>query len=212
MSLPLAQNGPSRFYSLFFLALFAATQFSFSQSNDSEIRINNFGKINDQYYRGAQPNPADFLDLQKMGIRTVIDLQKDGIFQEASWVKNAGMRFYRIPLSSTKPATEEQTRYFLQLVNDPTNWPVYVHCAGGRHRTGAMTAIYRITNDSWTPDRAFDEMQKFGWYSFPNHGSLKKYVYRYFQDNRSTVNKKSVLFTAPDAAPNPPPLPSMNAN
>jgi len=100
----------------------------------------------------------------------------------------------------------------LKLVNDPANWPVYVHCAGGRHRTGAMTAIYRITHDSWDAERAFSEMKKYGYYSFPNHGSLKKYVYNYSRDYQNTARKISVPVTAPDSAPNPPPLPVMNAN
>ena len=39
---------------------------------------------------------------------------------------------------------------FLKIVNDPKNQPVYVHCVGGRHRTGVMTAIYRMTVDKWS--------------------------------------------------------------
>ena len=35
----------------------------------------------------------------------------------------------------------------LQIVNDPAQQPVFVHCVGGKHRTGVMTAAYcfRIT-------------------------------------------------------------------
>jgi protein tyrosine/serine phosphatase len=46
-------------------------------------------------------------------------------------------------------------------VDDPANQPVYVHCVGGRHRTGVMTAIYRMIDDKWTPDRAFQEMKSY---------------------------------------------------
>ncbi|HSQ24775.1 MAG TPA: hypothetical protein VLN44_10195, partial [Pyrinomonadaceae bacterium] len=59
------------------------------------------------------------------------------------------------------PATKEQVTYFLSIVNDPANWPVYVHRKGGRHRTGAMTAIYRISHDGWTGDQAFNEMKEY---------------------------------------------------
>jgi protein tyrosine/serine phosphatase len=58
-----------------------------------------------------------------------------------------------------RPATEEQTASFLKLVNDAANWPVYVHCKGGRHRTGELTAIYRITNEGWTADQTYQEMK-----------------------------------------------------
>jgi protein tyrosine/serine phosphatase len=166
---------------LVFSIFMAAGQFSFSESYPG-INISNFGQINKNYYRGGQPNAADCAALKNMGVKTVIDLQKDGKDEEASWVRNAGMKFFKIPMSSTRPATPEQAEYFLKIVNNPNNWPVFVHCAGGRHRTGGMTAIYRIANDSWTADQAFKEMKKYHYYAFPNHGSWKKYVYGYYQD------------------------------
>jgi protein tyrosine/serine phosphatase len=144
------------------------------------IRIDNFGQINQNYYRGAQPNAAEFMELQRLGIKTVIDLQEDGNSKEPAWVRNAGMQYFNIPLSSTRPATDGQTEHFLKLVNDPQNWPVFVHCAGGRHRTGEMTAIYRITRDSWTADQAYQEMEQYDYYSIGGHGPLKDYVFEYY--------------------------------
>jgi protein tyrosine/serine phosphatase len=158
---------------------------SYPQTANYGIRIPNFGQVNSNYYRGAQPKESDCMALKRMGIRTVIDLRKDKKPAAASWVQGAGMRYVNIPLSNSRPATAEQTKHFLELVNDPANWPVYVHCAGGKHRTGEMTAIYRIAHDAWTADQAFDEMQRYGFYSFPNHGSLKKYVYQFFQNFRN---------------------------
>lgn len=40
----------------------------------SSVRIDNFGRINEGYYRGAQPKGSDYADLQALGVRTVIDL------------------------------------------------------------------------------------------------------------------------------------------
>jgi tyrosine-protein phosphatase SIW14 len=186
MPLRWAFRGFFRFRSAVAISLvIVAAHFSYSQSYDHAIKVRNFGQVNPHYYRGAQPDQSDFQALKKMGIRTVIDLRKDRILQEASWVENAGMRYVNIPLSASRPATAEQTEYFLSLVNDPAIWPVYVHCAAGKHRTGEMTAIYRITHDSWTADQAFEEMKQYGFYSFPNHGSLKKYIYQYFQTFRN---------------------------
>ena len=145
-----------------------------------QILIHNFGQINQNYYRGAQPNTAEFLKLQRLGIKTVINLREDGDSMEPSWVRNADMQYFNIPLSSRQPATNEQTEHFLNLVNDPKNWPVFVHCAGGRHRTGEMTAIYRITHDSWTADQAYQEMEQYDYYSIGGHGPLKDYVFEYY--------------------------------
>jgi Tyrosine phosphatase family len=52
--------------------------------------------------------------------------------------------FYRIPMTTRVPPTREQLALFLGIVNDPVRQPVYVHCKGGKHRTGVMTAVYRM--------------------------------------------------------------------
>lgn len=157
----------------------------------SDNRIKNFGRINENYYRGGQLKARDFRTLQELGVRTVVNLRRGDSRREEAWVQNAGMKYFKIPLSTTRPATKEQTEEFLKIVQEPAHWPIYVHCAAGRHRTGAMTAIYRITHDSWTADMAYEEMRQYGYYSFPNHGSLKEYVYRYYQSVSGAVKTGS---------------------
>lgn len=60
-----------------------------------------------------------------------------------SLFQHAGMKFFRIPMTTHEVPTPAQLTQFLALVNDPANQPVYVHCQGGRHRTGVMTAVSR---------------------------------------------------------------------
>ena len=147
------------------------------------VTIKNFGKVNDSYYRGAQPGEEQFQQLKRLGIRTIIDLRKDKETKADEWVRRAGMQYFNIPLKSSKAANDEQTSYFMSLVNNPANWPVYVHCKGGRHRTGALTAVYRITHDGWTADQAFQEMKR---YDF-NHGffggpsAQRKFVFAFYE-------------------------------
>lgn len=174
----------------FLLAFVASAHFSFSQTGSNKIP--NFGQVNANYFRGGQPDARHFALLKKMGIKTVIDLQKDPQNQEKTRVQEAGMKYIQIPLSTTRAATAEQTEYFLRLVNNPDNLPVYVHCAGGRHRTGEMTAIYRITHDSWSADSAYAEMKEYGYYSFPNHGSLRSYVYTYYEEYQLAGSKGNI--------------------
>jgi protein tyrosine/serine phosphatase len=153
--------------------------------------IENFGKVNDHYYRGSQPEDEQFAELQKFGIRTVVDLRQDRDEKASGWAQSAGLRYVNIPLTTKRPATEQQTSEFLALVNDPANWPVFVHCKGGRHRTGEMTAIYRITHDGWTADQAYAEMKKYdfenGWF-YPR--SLKNYVFSYYENFASQKAEK----------------------
>ena len=145
----------------------------------SRISIDNFGQVSDVYYRGAQPKGHDYKDLADLGVKTVIDLSNDQATEAAS-VQAAGMKFVRIPLTTSAAPEAVSVAKFLSLVSDPANQPVYVHCQGGRHRTGVMTAAYRMTHDHWTPDRAFAEMVQFEFTKgFVSHNALKAFVYNF---------------------------------
>jgi tyrosine-protein phosphatase SIW14 len=151
------------------------------------VSIKNFGKVNDHYYRGSQPSQEEFTQLKKLGIKTVVDLRKDSVHAEADWTRDSGMQYFNIPMKASVAATEQETSYFLSLVNDPANWPVYVHCKGGRHRTGALTAVYRITQDGWTADQAFNEMKEYDFDNgfFGGPGAQKKFVYSFYERYRA---------------------------
>jgi tyrosine-protein phosphatase SIW14 len=145
----------------------------------SRIRIGNFGKVNDHYFRGAQPKGSDFRDLAALGVKTVIDLQVDGPSNEAGIVTATGMKFFRIGMTTSKAPTDAQVAQFFEIVNNPANQPVYVHCAGGRHRTGTMTALYRMTFEGWNASQAYNEMKQYHFEGFPDHPVLRNYVYAY---------------------------------
>ena len=175
------------YYFVLFLALAVAP--ATAQSPSTSVEIKNFGKVNDHYYRGSQPSAKQFEELKQLGVKTIIDLRKDRVEQASEWAKAAGLQYVNIPLTTKKAATEDQTAEFLKLVNDPANQPVYVHCKGGRHRTGQMTAIFRITNDGWTSDQAYTEMKKYDFEdSFFYPRSLKKYVFSYYERFSSQKN------------------------
>ena len=72
-----------------------------------------------------------------------------------------GMRYVNIPMIAKKYPTAEATETFLRVVNDPETGKFYVHCAGGRHRTGAMGAVYRFQFYNWTFDQVYKEMKQY---------------------------------------------------
>jgi protein tyrosine/serine phosphatase len=168
------------------LAVLAVAQTS-SDSRLSTIRIKNFGKVDNNLYRGAQPKRRDYTDLAALGVKTVIDLQQDGESGEQDDVEAAGMKFYRIGLSDSSWPSPDKAAQFLKLVNDPVNQPVFIHCHGGRHRAGTMTALYRITHDNWSADQAYAEMKRYDFESGFGHGTLKDYVYDYAQKNQKSI-------------------------
>lgn len=171
-------------YSLFLSVLLAHSLTIYAQTinKNTTAGIENFGRVNDNYYRGSQPIADEFSELKKLGIKTVIDLREDSLTDSGNLARAAGLQYVNIPLSTKRAATDDQTEHFLRLVNDQANWPVFVHCKGGRHRTGEMTAIYRITQQGWTAEQAYDEMKKYDFEdSFFYPRSLKKYVFSYYQ-------------------------------
>jgi protein tyrosine/serine phosphatase len=143
----------------------------------ASITIANFAQVSDIYYRGSQPTGDDFADLKALGVKTIIDLTDED--DKGMDARQAGLRFVQIPMSSTSAPSAAQVEQFLSIVNDPAHQPVYVHCKGGRHRTGTLTAVYRMANEGWPPDRAYEEMLKYDFdYGF-GHGGQKKFVYAY---------------------------------
>ena len=146
----------------------------------SSVHIDNFGRIDANYYRGAQPQGRDYADLAALGIKTVINLTSDDASpDEKGMVEKAGMKYLQIPMTTHAIPTAAQLAEFLKVVNDSASQPVYVHCVGGKHRTGVMTAAYRISHDGWTSDQAFKEMKQFKFGADFLHAEFKQFVYGY---------------------------------
>ena len=149
----------------------------------SRIEIDNFGRVNERYYRGAQPGDDDYEDLSAIGVKALINLTgDDAVRSEKSLVEKAGMKYFQIPMTTHETPTPAKVAEFLRIVNDPSSQPVYVHCIGGRHRTGVMTAIYRMTQDGWTADQAFREMKQYKFGADFLHPEFKRFVYSYHPD------------------------------
>ena len=167
----------------------------------AHVHIDNFGKVDDDYYRGAQPDGRDYDDLAAAGIKTVVDLTRDGRRDEKMMVERAKMTFVRIPLTTSDRPPEAAVKLFLSIVSDPARQPVYVHCQGGQHRTGVMTAVYRMTKYGWTEDKAYDEMKQYKFETFFGHPELRHFVHDYYEKLTPVASPVAV------AAP----LPAVNA-
>src|SRR5437899_11323129 len=147
----------------------------------TNIHIRNFGKMDARFYRGAQPDEADYKDLKALGIQTVIDLQDSPTNYEKRDVEALGMRYVNIPMSDSSYPKQESINAFLKLVNDPATGKFFAHCAGGRHRTGVMGAVYRFNVNRWNFDQAYAEMKDYDFYTRFGHGDLKTFVENYAQ-------------------------------
>lgn len=173
-------------------AMVGIASLSFGQEqqgkNFSNIKIKNFGQMDERFYRGAQPKDSDYKDLATLGVKTVIDLRDDAHPSEKRSVEALGMRYINIPMSDTVYPKAAQIDAFLKLTDNPATGKFFVHCAGGRHRTGVMGAVYRFNHDHWSYDQAYAEMRAYDFYTRWGHGAMKQFVQDYWQKRQTAQN------------------------
>ena len=158
-----------------------------SKTSATKVDIKNFGQMDDRFFRGAQPNEDQYQELAALGIKTVIDLRDDPEEYEKRTVEALGMRYVNIPMIAKKYPEAAQVEQFIKLVDDPNTGKFYVHCAGGRHRTGAMGAVYRFNHYNWNFDQVYAEMKKYDFYTRWGHGDFKKFVQDYAESHQQKV-------------------------
>ncbi len=184
MQMPFSGKSFQKFASVL-LAILALTVITQAQEdtsqNNSTVHIKNFGQMDERFYRGAQPKENDYKALAALGIKTVIDLQAEPKPYERDAVEALGMKYVNIPMIEKKYPTEEATKLFLKVANDPDTGKFYLHCAGGRHRTGAMGAVYRFQFYDWNFDQVYAEMKQFDFYTRFGHGAFKDFVKDYYE-------------------------------
>jgi len=161
------------------MAVPASAQLATSIVTPETVKIYNFAKVSDDYYRGGQPLGEDYAHLAALGVKTVINLtnEDDGRDEEKQLVEQHGMKYLNIPMKTRKAPTDAEIAAFMSAVEEEGG--VYVHCVGGRHRTGVMTAVYRMTKDGLTGDQAFKEMKQYKYGPDFLHPEFKKFVRGY---------------------------------
>lgn len=166
-----------------FLVVLGLTAAGFSQSSPSKefpnIKISNFGKMDDRFYRGAQPKKGSYEALKALGIHTVVDLEDTPKDYEKAEVEALGMKYVNIPMPDKAYPSDDNVALFLKTVDDPETGVFYAHCAGGRHRTGDMGAVYRFTKYGWDFDKVYKEMENFDFYTSWGHSKMKDFVVDY---------------------------------
>lgn len=150
----------------------------------------NFHKVSDRLYRGGQPKAGGVKKLAEIGIKTIINLRgTDEITRaEEAEAKAAGLSYFNISMPGLSRPTDEQVARVMAIIDTEENKPVFIHCKRGSDRTGTIVALYRISHDDWTADKAMSEAKRHGmsWMEF----GMKDYVSDYYRD-RSAARKNS---------------------
>lgn len=159
------------------------------KDNDAEVKaaLPLFYRLNKDYARGSEPAHGGVSALSRLGVKTIIDLRSayDHTDKIAVSAGVAGLRYHWLPMSVWNPPADEEVKKFLALVTNEAEGPFYVFCADGIHRTGEMSAIYRIVHDNWSVEQALKEMDELGFNPF--YSSLRNYVWTYARKYRPSA-------------------------
>ena len=135
--------------------------------------VPNFHKVSDDLYRGAQPSEEGFRQLEKSGVKTVVNLR--AFHSDRDKLKGTNLNYEHINMTAWHPENEEVVR-FLKIAADANLTPVFVHCQRGADRTGTMCAIYRVAVQGWSKDEAIEEMTKGGFEFYSMWQNLIDYI------------------------------------
>lgn len=125
----------------------------------------NFAKVSPVLWRGAQPTEEGFRNLERSGVKTVIDLRHDSDdHEDFTLLGGTNLKYLHIPMRAWYPDQAQLIilmKVLERTLKDPDSSPVFVHCAEGRDRTGYSIATYRMVFEGWNSNDSILEMYDF---------------------------------------------------
>lgn len=151
-------------------------------------------------YRSGQMTAAGFREtVERFHIKTVVNLQHEepdplladhwlgkGKIRESELCKQLSVNYKLLTpdllgpnntLDKEPPAVKE----WLDLLDDETNYPILLHCKAGLHRTGRLTAIYRMEYHGWSAGEALRELRANG-YGYVAASEADEFVIQFIQN------------------------------
>jgi hypothetical protein len=168
---------------------------SSTKRNEFGLPIRNFAKVNDTLYRGALPGAEGYRALvERLGIGRVLSMTGTFRPHDRELALDSGIEeWFHVPFGDREMPPPERVLEWLEIVRTaPTRGAIYTHCMGGRHRTGVMVGVFRVTDCGWTKEQALQEMLRYGWYDALGHRPLLDWFMQVFDPHE---------FAPPDAPP-----------
>jgi tyrosine-protein phosphatase SIW14 len=170
-------------------------------------------------YRSGQMTADGFREIVALyHIKTIINLQHEepdpflsdhwlgkGKVREKALCKELGVKYVLITpdllppdnqLDVIPPAVDE----FLKVLDDESNYPILLHCKAGLHRTGRLTAIYRMEYQGWSAGEALRELRANG-YGFMAASEADEFIIQFVQNYTPRALRPKQLPVAPYPRP-----------
>lgn len=131
-----------------------------------------------ELYMGGQPTEADLEALSARGVRRVINLRKDGEFQdydERSRAEALGLEYVTLQFSTPEELTDSVLARSRELLKQSSERGTLLHCGSG-NRVGALWLAHRTLDDGLAWDAALREAQAVGLKSPAYTERIRAYV------------------------------------
>lgn len=140
------------------LATWGISPLSRKHAKDGEVR-NYHAVWPGKLMRSGKPYSDDgWTWVHQQGVKSIVTLIRG---DNVDYKKYGFENVLHVPLQGQEVPTEEEAKQYLQFIQDPKDWPVDVHCAEGKDRTGMMVALARYAIDGWPMDKALEEAKTY---------------------------------------------------
>lgn len=136
--------------------------------------LENWSKVSDLLYRSEQPDAKGMVELEKIGIRRVLNLRQ--FHDDEEEARGTDLKLYRVPFNAAK-VKDADVIESLKIITASDD-PILVHCWHGSDRTGTIVAMYRIIEQGWSKDAAIDELKNGGY----GYHSLYRNIISYIEE------------------------------
>ena len=153
-----------------------------------------------RFYRSGQMTAAGLREVvERYGIKTVINLQHEDpnprlrghwlgkvVIGEEELCEQLGVKYHLLKpdvlpqpnrVDLRPPVVDE----VLAILDDESAYPVLIHCKAGLHRTGRLTAIYRMEYEGWSLGEAMRELRANG-YGFVMSSEQDDFVIQFIEN------------------------------
>lgn len=179
-----------------FMTIVPYVYYRISYTYQKRLRVVTEGKM---YRSGCMTANGLEAAIKTHKIRTVINLMEEApdpllhphffapaSVKESTVVEGAGARYITmtvkyLPRNQARTERPETIERYLEILDNPDNYPVLVHCKAGLHRTGVLIALYRMEYEGWTRQQAFAEVKAngFGRRATADNEYIQQYVLSY---------------------------------
>jgi tyrosine-protein phosphatase SIW14 len=169
----------------------------------------------ERFYRSGEMTAAGFCEAVAVHhFRTIVNLQDEypdpdlyenyfgcSTIRESELCRDLGVRYVYLPpdliprrqIPGHRPRAIDR---FLTLLDDPASYPVLIHCRAGLHRTGVMTAVYRMEYQGWSPRQAIEELKANGFGEWPCTAA-NDYITQYIMTYQRGVRQNQTVVRSP---------------